>query len=203
MGCPKLRETDDRKPQWAMRQLSGKKFSRVSPVSQTHPYQHENLCFPQSAFICRRSHQKKRCVSPQALTRALPGGGVLIARAYEVFPLMCPTCAGQMRIIAFITDGAEVRRFLAHIGANSQAPRITPAHRPPLREDCGAPVGVGVEVEPYWNMDVRLVGRFRIRQDIEPVCGPRCRVGPLSARPPIPRQGGGMRCRASAASRRW
>jgi hypothetical protein len=28
---------------------------------------------------------------------------VLMARIYEVFPLLCPLCGGQMRIIAFIT----------------------------------------------------------------------------------------------------
>ena len=26
---------------------------------------------------------------------------VLIARIYEVFPLVCPKCGGQMRLIAF------------------------------------------------------------------------------------------------------
>jgi hypothetical protein len=31
---------------------------------------------------------------------------VLIARIYEVFPLVCPICGGQMRIIAFITYSA-------------------------------------------------------------------------------------------------
>ena len=31
---------------------------------------------------------------------------VLIARIYEVFPLLCPLYGGQMRLIAFITDGA-------------------------------------------------------------------------------------------------
>ena len=31
---------------------------------------------------------------------------VLIARIYEVFPLLCPLCGGQMRIIAFITHSA-------------------------------------------------------------------------------------------------
>jgi len=30
---------------------------------------------------------------------------VLIARIYEVFPLLCPKCGGQMRLIAFITEG--------------------------------------------------------------------------------------------------
>jgi len=31
----------------------------------------------------------------------------LIARIYEVFPLVCPVCAGQMRIIAFFTEGQQ------------------------------------------------------------------------------------------------
>lgn len=34
---------------------------------------------------------------------------VLIARTYEVFPLLCPMCGGQMRLIAFITEGAQKR----------------------------------------------------------------------------------------------
>ena len=34
---------------------------------------------------------------------------VLIARIYEVFPLLCPQCGGQMRIIAFITHSADIR----------------------------------------------------------------------------------------------
>jgi hypothetical protein len=37
---------------------------------------------------------------------------VLIARIYEAFPLLCPMCGGQMRIIAFITHSAEIRHIL-------------------------------------------------------------------------------------------
>jgi hypothetical protein len=33
---------------------------------------------------------------------------VLIARIYEVFPLLCPLCGGQMRLIAFITHSADI-----------------------------------------------------------------------------------------------
>ena len=47
---------------------------------------------------------------------------VLIARIYEVFPLLCPMCGGQMRLIAFITEGAQIKRILEHIGMDSQAP---------------------------------------------------------------------------------
>ena len=41
---------------------------------------------------------------------------VLIARIYKVFPLLCPLCGGQMRIIAFITHSADIRQILDHIG---------------------------------------------------------------------------------------
>jgi hypothetical protein len=54
---------------------------------------------------------------------------VLIARIYEAFPLLCPMCGGQMRIIAFITHSAEIRHILNHIGVES-AP---PAHHPGTR----------------------------------------------------------------------
>jgi hypothetical protein len=37
---------------------------------------------------------------------------VLIARIYEVFPLLCPICGGQMRIIAFITYSADIHQIL-------------------------------------------------------------------------------------------
>jgi len=45
----------------------------------------------------------------------------LIARIYEVFPLICPNCGGQMRIIAFITFSADIHRILNHIGVVPQA----------------------------------------------------------------------------------
>ncbi len=47
---------------------------------------------------------------------------MLLARIYEVFPLLCPNCGAELRLIAFVTDSAPVvrkgaeaqqRRFLA------------------------------------------------------------------------------------------
>ena len=51
----------------------------------------------------------------------------LIARIYEVFPLICPMCGGQMRIIAFIQ-----RRHPQDSGAHRRGQRST-AHRPGAR----------------------------------------------------------------------
>ena len=77
----------------------------------------------------------------------------LIARIYEVFPLICPHCGGQMRIIAFITFSADIHKILDHIGVDPEAPRITPARGPPLWEGEGAQEpGDGVDAMPDWDM---------------------------------------------------
>ena len=36
---------------------------------------------------------------------------VLIARIYEVFPLLCPRCGGQMRLIAFVIEGTQIKKL--------------------------------------------------------------------------------------------
>ena len=84
---------------------------------------------------------------------------VLIARIYEVFPLVCPICGGPMRIIAFITYSADIRQILDHIGVDAEPPRITPARGPPLWDGCDAQMGDGVEgadVEPDWDEAVQV-----------------------------------------------
>jgi DNA-directed RNA polymerase subunit RPC12/RpoP len=60
----------------------------------------------------------------------------LIARIYEVFPLLCLHCGGQMRLISFINDGAEIRKILDHIGVESSPPKISKARGPPLWDAC-------------------------------------------------------------------
>ena len=77
---------------------------------------------------------------------------MLIARIYEVFPLLCPKCGGQMRLIAFITEGTQTDKILDHIGVDSKPPHISPARGPPLWDDCDAHVGEGVASEPDWDL---------------------------------------------------
>jgi hypothetical protein len=78
---------------------------------------------------------------------------VLITRIYELFPLLCPMCGGQMRLIAFITEGVQIRKILDHIGVDSEPPHISPARGPPLWDDCDAHVGEGVAAELDWATD--------------------------------------------------
>ncbi len=56
---------------------------------------------------------------------------MLLARIYEINPLACSRCGGEMRIIAFVTESEPIRRILRHIGEPDSAPEISPARGPP------------------------------------------------------------------------
>ena len=53
-----------------------------------------------------------------------------------------------MRLIAFITEGAQSRKILEYIDVDFKVPRISPARGPPLWEDGDAQAGDGVQFEP-------------------------------------------------------
>ena len=91
---------------------------------------------------------------------------VLMARIYEVFPLVCPICGGQMRIIAIITHNADIRRILEHIGVETEPPRITPARGPPLWDGCEAQIGEGVDVASDWDDVAQVAPDFEADQRV-------------------------------------
>ena len=104
----------------------------------------------------------------------------MIARIYEVFPLVCPICGGQMRLIAFITHSADIRQILDHIGVESEPPNITPARGPPLWDDFDAQIGDRVytasdQIEPNrmdsyaatgWDDAAQLAPDFEVDQRV-------------------------------------
>jgi hypothetical protein len=55
----------------------------------------------------------------------------LLARIYEVLPLLCPACQGEMRIISFITLPSTVERILLHLNLPREPPRLSSARGPP------------------------------------------------------------------------
>jgi hypothetical protein len=66
----------------------------------------------------------------------------LLARIYEVFPLICPTCQTPLTFIAVLTDPEPITQILAHIGEPSSPPALHPARGPPQTElDLGAAGG--------------------------------------------------------------
>jgi hypothetical protein len=58
----------------------------------------------------------------------------LLARIYEVLPLLCPACGGEMRIISFITLPSTVQAILLHLDLPHRPPRVSPARGPPQAE---------------------------------------------------------------------
>jgi len=63
---------------------------------------------------------------------------LLLARIYEVPPLTCPQCGGEMRIIASITETVVIREILGHLREPKSPPRLMPARGPPLWEMPGS-----------------------------------------------------------------
>jgi hypothetical protein len=49
----------------------------------------------------------------------------------EEFPLECPGCGGDIRLIAFITDPGPIRKVLTHLGEPLEPPPVSPARGPP------------------------------------------------------------------------
>ena len=91
---------------------------------------------------------------------------VLIARIFEVFPLLCPLCGGQMRLIAFITEGVQIRKILDHIGVDPDPPHISPARGPPLWDDCDTQTDDGVHMEPDWDLAPQAAPDFEVDQRV-------------------------------------
>jgi hypothetical protein len=55
----------------------------------------------------------------------------LMARVGEEFPLKCPGCGGDIRLIAFITEPGPIRKILTHLGEPLEPPPVFPARGPP------------------------------------------------------------------------
>ena len=46
----------------------------------------------------------------------------LLAKVYEVNPLVCPKCGGEMEVIAIIEDPAEIKRILRYLVKIGRSP---------------------------------------------------------------------------------
>jgi len=55
----------------------------------------------------------------------------LMARVGEEFPLQCPACGGDIRLISFITEPGPIRKILTHLGEPLEPPPLSPARGPP------------------------------------------------------------------------
>ena len=103
--------------------------------------------------------QPVRPASPARIRWAM-----LLARIYEVLPLLCPACGGQMRILAFLTDPPVVAAILLHLELPHSPPPISPARGPPqgdfLLDQTPAFDPAHGEPIPWFSFDQSLPGEF-------------------------------------------
>ena len=82
----------------------------------------------------------------------------MLARVYELMPLQCPHCAGEMKIIAFIKDQDSIQSILNHLNESTQAPQMMTARGPP--EIMDEQLEINFEDDfvdiPYDNFDRRI-----------------------------------------------
>ncbi|MDP1733442.1 MAG: hypothetical protein Q8L44_03665 [Sulfuritalea sp.] len=106
---------------------------------------------------------------------------MLLARIYEAFPLPCPICHSQMRIIAFINDASTVRKILDHIGESTRPPRIAAARGAPLWEMATAAKQAGND--PQWDSSAQPEAEIEFDQRI----AWQVRAGEKQDKPPLVR----------------
>lgn len=56
----------------------------------------------------------------------------MLARIGEEFPLTCPKCDGDIRLISFITELRPIRKIFTHLGEPLEPPHVSPARGPPV-----------------------------------------------------------------------
>jgi hypothetical protein len=140
------------------------------------------------SFSCRaptsdspkNDNGKKRCLTPSAsgdvyidrhllqaaktdaTRRQARSWAALIQRVWEVDPLKCSKCGGQMRIVSFIEARQEevIRRILQHCGLWQGPPRRLPPPRPPPeRRRPSPPHDVQLVLDPQFTAELSTVGR--------------------------------------------
>ena len=126
------------------------KIAALAPRPRTHRHRYYGVLAPNAPLRAAVTALAPAAVPPAPTTSVANDeeprhraaarylGAMLLARIYEAFPLACPICHAEMRIIAFIDEADTVKKILEHIGESSQPPRIAPARGPPPWEAAGA-----------------------------------------------------------------
>jgi len=81
--------------------------------------------------IGKQAPQKNAREAAQGVSASL--WAMLPARIYEVFPLICPCCGSELRILAFVTNSSSISTILTHLGLPAQPPRVARARAPPWK----------------------------------------------------------------------
>ncbi len=83
---------------------------------------------------------------PTTRRRCSPSWARLLAKVFQVDPLVCRRCGGPLKVVAYITDSLAIRQILEHLD-------LSPPEKPPpdIREVVRVPVdeeGREIEAQP-------------------------------------------------------
>ena len=139
------------------------RLARLIPPPRVHRHRYHGILGPNAKWrreAIRYGRDDVDDLDPASATTPASGGtcthsadrgprrrwAQLLARVYEVHPLRCPACHGEMRILAFLTDPGVVRPILRHLRIPEHPPPVAPARRRPssspsirLRRGIGTP----------------------------------------------------------------
>ena len=60
---------------------------------------------------------------------------MLLARIYNLFPLLCPECGAEMQIIAIIQEKPVINKILESVREAIEPPTLSPGRGPPSWDD--------------------------------------------------------------------
>jgi hypothetical protein len=146
------------------------KLSKLIPPPRQHRHRYYGVLAPNSslrkavtaqastAVAATTSKESAQEMAPSHNSGARYLWAALLARIYEVLPLICPHCGAEMRMIAAITERPTIERILLHIGQSPRPLPIHPARGPPEWEwDLDQlPLGEVVEAIPEDQFDQRI-----------------------------------------------
>jgi hypothetical protein len=70
------------------------------------------------------------CDKPRSHDTSRIAGAELMARARKAFPMQCPGCGGDIRLITFNTKPGPIPKILTHLGEPLEPPPVSPARGP-------------------------------------------------------------------------
>jgi len=79
---------------------------------------HRTHCYGFYASRVRADRRETQAseAEPTRKRRCPPSWARLISKVYEADPLVCKTCGGPLKIVAYVSDEVSIRRILDHLG---------------------------------------------------------------------------------------
>jgi hypothetical protein len=143
-----------------MNPFLGRNFEAMDPLEwlarmSDHipdPRQHRTLFYGEYSNRVRGSRspeaEESRVPTEPPHKRCSPGWARLIAKVYEVDPLVCTRCGQRMSLVSFVSDAFAIRRILDHLGLSTPEAEKPPPLREVLRV---AEHGEGWGVPAKWD----------------------------------------------------